>query len=174
MSVRQTPVANAGPDQALGYQFNTILAAMLEEDETGAWFSDQETNVFTDITDPASAVSDLVPGDNVLSWIVTNGICPADTDIVIIRAGEILIPTLITPNGDSQNEYFIIRGLETLGQTELTIFDRRGTELYKASEYDNKWNGVDYNEKPLMNDTYFYVLKSSNGKSYSGYLVVRR
>ncbi len=119
-------------------------------------------------------VSHLVPGDNVLSWIVTNGVCPADTDQVTIMAGEIAIPTLITPNGDSKNEYFIIKGIETLGQTELTIFDRRGIQLYKDSNYDNKWNGVDYNDKPLINDTYFFVLTSSNGKSYSGYLVVRR
>jgi gliding motility-associated-like protein len=173
-TVRQPPVSNAGPDQVVGYQFNAILQASLGEEETGTWSSNQESNVFTDITDPESEVRELVPGENILSWIVTNGVCPADTDQVTIMTGEISMPTLITPNGDSKNEYFIIKGIETLGHTELTIFDRRGIELFKAVNYDNSWNGVDYNDKPLINDTYFFVLTSSNGRSYSGYLVVRR
>jgi gliding motility-associated-like protein len=173
-TVKQPPVSNAGPDQVLGYQFNTILQANLGDEETGTWLSEQQSTVINDVTDPSSEISHLVPGDNVLLWIVTNNVCPADTDQVTIMAGEIAIPTLITPNGDSKNEYFIIKGIETLGKTELTIFDRRGIQLYKDSNYDNKWNGVDYNDKPLANDTYFFVLTSSNGKSYSGYLVVRR
>ena len=41
-------------------------------------------------------------------------------------------------------------------------------------DYDNSWDGVDYNKKPLPEDTYFYVLKSENGKSVSGYVVIRR
>ena len=36
--------------------------------------------------------------------------------------------------------------------------------VFKNSDYDNKWNGVDYNENPLPSDTYFYVLKAGNGQ----------
>ena len=79
-----------------------------------------------DTTDPTSSVSKLAQGDNLLVWYVTNGACPVVSDSVRIKAGEIVIPTLITPNGDSKNEYFVIQGLESLGQTELVIFDRRG------------------------------------------------
>ncbi len=100
--------------------------------------------------------------------------CPADTDKVSIVVGNIIVPTLITPNGDSKNEYFVILGIESLGKTELIIFDRRGAEVFKNSEYDNKWNGVDYNENPLPNDTYFYLLKFNEGRSQSGYIVIRR
>ena len=28
---------------------------------------------------------------------------------------------------DGKNDYFVFKGLETLGKTELVIFDRRGT-----------------------------------------------
>ena len=130
--------------------------------------------VFSDTTDPRSVVSNLSQGDNVLAWVVTNGICPADTDKVTITLGEFVIPTFITPNGDSKNEYFLIKGIETLGKTELTVFDRRGMQIFKNSDYDNKWNGVDYNDRPLINDTYYFILKSGTGKSYSGYIVIRR
>ena len=65
-------------------------------------------------------------------------------------------------------------GLESLGKAELVVFDRRGAIVFKNVDYDNKWNGVDYNENPLPSDTYFYILKAGNGRSYSGYVVIRR
>jgi gliding motility-associated-like protein len=174
VSVRQHPSANAGPDQIISYMFNSILEAELGEEESGIWHSDSDTIVFNDPADPHSAVSNLAAGENILSWIVTNGVCPADTDKVIITVGDLIIPTLITPNGDSKNEYFVIQGIETSIQTELTIFDRRGIQVFQDSNYDNKWNGVDYNNKPLINDTYFFVLRLLNGKYYRGYIVIRK
>jgi gliding motility-associated-like protein len=92
----------------------------------------------------------------------------------MIEVNDFIIPTLITPNMDGKNDYFVLRGLATLGKTELIIFDRRGAMVYKNLNYDNSWNGVDYNKNPLPDDTYFYVIKSSNGKSISGYIVIRR
>jgi gliding motility-associated-like protein len=174
VTIKQRPVSNAGPDQTLVFKFNTMLDATLGEEETGIWLLDSGSVIFNNVTDPRSAVSNLSTGKNVLSWIVSDGVCVADTDKVIISVGGPVIPTLITPNGDSRNEYFVIEGLETLGRTELTVFDIRGSLIFRDSNYDNKWNGVDYNDKPLSNDTYFFVLKSGNGKSYKGYIVVRR
>jgi gliding motility-associated-like protein len=92
----------------------------------------------------------------------------------MINVNGFIIPTLITPNMDGRNDYFVLRGLATLGKTELVIFDRRGVQVYRNMNYDNLWNGVDYNNKPLPDDTYFYVIKPANGKSISGYLVIRR
>jgi gliding motility-associated-like protein len=172
--VRQIPSANAGPDQIISNIFNSILEAELGEGETGIWYSDSDSIIFNDNADPHSTVSNLSGGENVLSWIVTNEVCPADTDKVTIIVGDLIIPTLITPNGDSNNEFFVIQGIETSIQTELTIFDRRGTQVFQDRNYDNKWNGVDYNSKPLVNDTYFFFLKLLNGKSYRGFIVIRR
>jgi gliding motility-associated-like protein len=107
-------------------------------------------------------------------WSVSNGVCPPANDYLTIVTKDLIIPTLITPNGDPYNEYFILNGLETLGKTELVIFDRRGAQVYKNSAYDNSWNGVDYNGNPLLDDTYYFVIKAQNGKSISGYVVVRR
>jgi len=101
-------------------------------------------------------------------------VCPAVFDTVNIFVHNLVIPTLITPNMDGRNDNFVIRGLATLGKTELIIFDRRGAEVYKNTNYDNSWNGVDYNKHPLPDDTYFFVLKPANGKSISGYIVIRR
>ena len=101
-------------------------------------------------------------------------VCPNVFDTVKIVVHNLVVPTLITPNMDGLNDYFVLRGLATLGKTELIIFDRRGVQVYKNLNYDNSWNGVDYNKNPLPSDTYFFVLKTENGKSVSGYIVIRR
>jgi gliding motility-associated-like protein len=174
VTIDSRPIPNAGVDQTLDYLFNAELDATLNITETGSWSVLSGTGNFSDATNPKSSVSDLSLGENLLVWSVKNGVCPSVTDTVSIIVKNLIIPTLITPNGDGRNDYFVLKGLATLGKTELIIFDRKGVQVYKNMNYDNSWNGVDYNEKPLPEDTYFYVLKSENGKSSSGYIVIRR
>jgi gliding motility-associated-like protein len=174
VTVDEMPIPNAGADQILEYQFNTLLDADLSGSETGLWSLVSGSASFSENTDAKTAVSNLSLGKNILLWTVTNGVCPTVSDQVQITVNDLLIPTLITPNGDPYNEYFVLRGIETLGKTELTVFDRRGAQVYKNANYDNSWNGLDYNGNTLPEDTYFYVLKSANGKSLSGYIVIRR
>jgi gliding motility-associated-like protein len=74
---------------------------------------------------------------------------------------------------DGKNDYLILKK-GTSDQFDLIIFDRKGAQVYKNSNYDNSWNGVDYNGKELPDDTYFYIVKSQSGASVSGYIVIRR
>jgi len=174
VTVDLMPVAYAGPDQILEYQFETTLDAEPGEYKTEVWSLVSGSAKFFDDKDPKTIVSDLSLGDNFLLWTVTNGVCPPSMDSVIITIHDLVIPTLITPNMDGRNDYFVLRGLSTLGKTELVIFDRRGVQVYKNGNYDNLWNGVDYNGNLLSDDTYFYVLRTENGKSISGYILIRR
>jgi gliding motility-associated-like protein len=168
------PVADAGPDQILEYVFGTTLDAEPLTEGTGIWSLVSGSADFNDDTDAKTTVSDLSIGKNILLWTVTNGVCPSVSDQVVIIINDLLIPTLITPNADPYNEYFVLRGIETLGKTELTIFNRNGAQVFKKMNYDNSWNGLDYNGNELPDDTYFYVIKAQNGKSLSGYIVIRR
>jgi gliding motility-associated-like protein len=170
----QLPVANAGLDQVLDYLFGTTLNAELPEIGVGLWSLVTGAGEIFNSAAPTTDVNGLGLGDNVFEWAVTNGVCPPVVDMVIIKVNDLLIPTLITPNGDGRNDYFVLRGIETLGTTELVIFDRRGLKVYENSEYDNTWEGLDYNSNPLPDDTYFYVIRTASGKSLSGYIVVRR
>jgi gliding motility-associated-like protein len=175
VDVREKPVANAGPDQILEYVFETTMMAELASTfDTGKWSVIAGTGKFTDINLPKTSVGSLSVDVNKFLWTVTNNACPSASDTVVIQVHDFVIPSLITPNMDGNNDYFVLRGSATLGKTELTVFDRRGAQVYKNSNYDNLWNGVDYNENPLPEDTYYYVLKSENGKSLSGYIVIRR
>ena len=175
VEVRNKVVADAGPDQEINDLFSTQLDAKLAHSyENGIWSVFSGTGQFTKSSDPRTVVSGLTLGINKLIWTVTNGVCPSSSDSTNIIVKILVIPTMITPNMDGRNDYFIIGGLTDQAKTELIIFDRRGVEVYKNSSYDNSWNGVDYNNNPLPDDTYFYLLKYSNGKSYKGYIVIRR
>ena len=170
----QMPVADAGPDQELNYMFGTTLDAEPVAIGTGIWTLLSGKGNLVNASLFNTSVTGLSLGINEFKWTVTNGVCPSVSGNVKITVNDLLIPTLITPNGDAWNEYFVLRGLETLRKTELTIFNRNGAQVYKNSNYDNSWNGLDYNGNELPDDTYFYVMKSQNGKSLSGYIVIRR
>ena len=170
----EIPVAFAGLDQPLDYLFGTTLTADIPAIGTGIWALVSGTGDLFNSTAPSTAVSGLSVGENVFSWTVTNGACDPATDLVIVRVNDLMIPTLITPNEDTRNDTFEIHGLETLGRTELIIFDRRGLKVWESRAYENDWDGRDYNSHPLPEDTYFYVLRAENGVSLSGYIVVRR
>jgi len=170
----ELPVANAGLDQVLDYTFGTTLSADIPSVGTGIWELVSGTGEIFNSTAPSTQVNGLSVGDNVFSWTVTNGACYPVTDFVTVKVNTLVIPTLITPNQDGANDYFVLRGLTSMGRTELKIFDRRGLKVYENSDYDNLWDGVDYNSNPLPDDTYFYVVRADNGISMSGYIVVRR
>jgi gliding motility-associated-like protein len=174
VTVNHPAVPDGGSDQTLEYKFSTILDAMLNANETGIWSLVSGQGEFIDKTDPKTTVNNLSVGENILLWSVTDGVCPATSDTVIIRVSDAVIPTLITPNMDGKNDYFVVRELENMGKTELIIFDRRGYRVYANPDYDNKWNGIDFNDRALPEDTYFYILKPHNGKSKTGYIVIRR
>jgi gliding motility-associated-like protein len=64
-------------------------------------------------------------------------------NFVLIFVNDLTIPTLITPNMDGINDYFVIAGLPNLGKSELQIFDSGGFLVFRTASYDNLWNGID-------------------------------
>lgn len=82
----------------------------------------------------------------------------------------VTIPNIITPNGDDYNEYFHITKIELYRDSELTILDRWGKEVFHQVNYQNNWDG-----EGLSPGIYFYIvdLKKDN-KIYKGALTIFR
>jgi gliding motility-associated-like protein len=168
------PIAFAGEDLTLEYLFTAWTEAELKLHESGLWEVVEGGASFDDPTQGAAFITNLSLGENIFQWTVTNGVCPATFDYLVITVNDLVIPTLITPNLDGRNDYFQLRGIETLGRTELVIFDRNGAMVYRNTDYDNSWDGVDQNGKQLPEDTYFFTIMPANGKAFKGYIVIRR
>ena len=94
--------------------------------------------------------------ENKFLWTITNGACPASSDTVMILVQDFIIPTLITPNMDGKNDYFVLKGNMTLRKTELVIFDRRGAQVYK-----------NMNQCRLVKDFVIIACSSSNKVAFS-------
>lgn len=112
---------------------------------------------------------------------------PDDTDlddnIVLVEIDVICLTVYneFSPNGDGQNEFFIIDCIENYPNNNLNIFNRYGNEVYSKAGYNNNWNGVSNAKgvvnkgEPLPVGTYFYVLKIDVlNYSKSGWLYIAR
>ena len=81
---------------------------------------------------------------------------------------DVVISKVITPNGDSHNEFFTITGIESCNFViELQIFNRWGAKIYENFNYKNDWNGKAHNSsvgnaEKVPNGTYFYIINLKN------------
>lgn len=84
----------------------------------------------------------------------------------------------ITPNGDGDNDYWHIDNIThpRFAQNEIHIFNRWGSEVWSASNYDNqnvRWEGEGRSEGNLPDGTYYYIAEV-NGTTYKGYIELTR
>lgn len=84
-----------------------------------------------------------------------------------LLAGNVAVYNGITPNGDGNNDFFFIDGIENYPNNSVQIFNRWGVKVYETTGYDNidnvfkgTSNGrITLNEKDqLPTGTYFYVI----------------
>ncbi|MBN2349659.1 MAG: gliding motility-associated C-terminal domain-containing protein, partial [Bacteroidales bacterium] len=170
---KEIPIANAGGDQDLNLNLEARLNAELLNEETGKWKVITGSGIIDDIGSPNSLVTNLSIGENIFVWLVTNGICESE-DEVIINVSELFIPSIITPNGDFKNDYFEINGIDDQHPAQLIIFDRWGNEVYSNEFYQNEWHGQNNKGGEITEGTYFYFIRLANGYTKKGFLLIKR
>ena len=88
-------------------------------------------------------------------------------DISELAPCEVIIPNIITPNGDGVNDVFFIKNLDGHPNSSLRIMNRWGNIVLKDDNYQNDWGG-----DKLADGTYFYILKLDDGNEYTGTLTI--
>ena len=101
--------------------------------------------------------------------------------------GEIEIYNSVSPNGDGDNDVFVIRGIENYPNNTVSIYNRWGVKVYEEDGYgqaDKVFRGVSngrvtiQQSEELPEGTYFYILRyvntSGEEKQRSGYLYIKR
>ncbi len=89
------------------------------------------------------------------------------TQVIVNPVPEIKAIELFTPNGDGVNDRFIIDKLDAFKPVTLTIYNRYGDEIYSSNDYQNDWDGK-YKGKYLPEGTYYYIIKTGDGKVIKG------
>jgi len=110
------------------------------------------------------------PGQYSVQVRATSAGCPTTATL---RASPIdcpiVIPNIITPNGDPQNEFFVLKGL-TPSDWTIRIFDRWGRQVYDRAKYDNGWNAAGQ-----AAGLYYYLLNNpATGERHQGWVEVVR
>lgn len=114
-----------------------------------------------------------------ISSIVFN---PIDYEVITFgtlrNENGLIVYDVITPNGDGDNESFIIEGIESFENT-LKIYNRWGVIVYDTKNYKNDWQGVSSGrvtiekKQKLPVGTYYYVLElTASGKQQAGPLYI--
>lgn len=105
-------------------------------------------------------MSELAEGHNTLDMII-NRTCATD----IITYGfyfticpPIEIPKYFTPNGDGDNDCYVIKNFDCYESASVTIFDRYGKPIAKYPSAVNSWDGK-YNGVDMPSDSYWYEIK---------------
>jgi len=108
---------------------------------TGLWsqLSGPEPAVFADASDPNTDVSDLVQGDYVFQWQISNGLCQPSADVVIVSVSN---PAVANAGAD----------LETCELAPVTI---TGSSALNASSllWTSNGNGT-FDDSTSQNPTY--------------------
>lgn len=83
-------------------------------------------------------------------------------------------PIVFTPNGDSQNDRWVINGIETKGACTMNIFDGRGRRILQVTGYPMEgWDGS-FDGKEVPQGTYFYVFSCPDEPPVTGSVLVVR
>ncbi|WP_242921689.1 gliding motility-associated C-terminal domain-containing protein [Pontibacter liquoris] len=109
--------------------------------------------------------------------VVDNGICQSEPSLLTpntnLRNSEIIVPNVFSPNGDGNNDTWVIRNLENYPDNDLTVINRWGNEVYRSNAYKNNWNGSNLSE-----GTYYYVVRAKmcdgTSKLFKGYVTIVR
>lgn len=123
-------------------------------------------------------------GDDVFEYEICSMTCPdvcQSTTVQLLienmntEASNCFVPNLISPNGDGENDVFVVPCAAVFEGSELVVFNRYGTPVFQNNNYQNDWDGT-YNGAPLPVGTYFYQLSLNDEDRtvLQGYVAVLR
>ena len=119
---------------------------------------------------------DNFTGSDSFSYSICTGFGLCDVAWVYITVlPQFQIPDAFSPNGDGVNDFFDIRGISEYPNNQVTIVNRWGTEVFRASGYTGGWQGNTEGGNPLPVGTYYYRIDLGDGSEIlGGYLVINR
>jgi gliding motility-associated-like protein len=121
-----------------------------------SWDFDGGNPAYSKQEAPMGVVFDTIRNYDVLLKYTTNDECVDSIAMQVdINEYPLVVPNLITPNGDQYNQYFRIDSLSIYISNQLKVFNRYGKRVYSKENYNNDWDGEN-----LREGVYFYILEA--------------
>lgn len=115
--------------------------------------------------------------DSLFYEICDNGVpVLCDSAWVIFELNTIGIspPVGFTPNGDGDNDTWVLDGISAFPNNSVQIFSRWGDRVFEARNYQSDWDGS-FNGNPLPEGTYYWVIDLGDGSDVQkGFVVLFR
>ena len=137
---------------------------------------------FMDIDSDGDGIPDIVERDYNRDGIIYDD-CDNDgwPDYLDTDQCNFFIPNILTPNGDGDNDFFVIPELDKYPNNQLSIYDRLGNLVFQQTSYVNTFNGsanrssaLSTTNSQLPIDTYFYIVEVNGVPFQSGYIFIMR
>lgn len=77
-----------------------------------------------------------------------------EVEIPLREDCDVVVPNIITPNGDGENQFLVFENLELFPQPKLEVFNRWGTKVFESDNYQNNWSPADLNQ-----GVYYFTLE---------------
>ncbi len=118
-----------------------------------------DPNVINPIADPSETTT--------FAFTATQNGCTLTDYVTITVIRDLEIPNTFSPNGDGNNESWIIPGIDTYPDNLMIIYDRWGQEIFKTTGYSEirSWNGKTKRGGNASEGVYYYVLDLRDGVS---------
>ncbi|RMG24827.1 MAG: gliding motility-associated C-terminal domain-containing protein, partial [Bacteroidetes bacterium] len=111
------------------------------------------------LSDEASYTTNSVPA---------NLSCSSEKTIDIDVTGEVVIPPILSPNGDGQNDVFRLSGIGNPQHFELRIYNRKGALVFQSNDIRTAWTG---GNSP---DGVYYYKATFNNEERTGAILLQR
>ena len=127
-----------------------------------------------------TGIEELGPG------VTTHGLVVTATDAGGLSGQGIIVLELekkpitpnkgFSPNGDEQNDFWWIDGIEGFPNNTVKIFNRWGQQIMEIPGYDNNehvWRGEGWRIRVSVENTYFFVISAGKFQPITGYVIVK-
>jgi hypothetical protein len=180
----QPAPAYAGEDTMIFLINSVQLKANPPTAGLGSWELVSGSGIIADTHAPNTLAYELGLGEeNKFRWTVTNGedegTCVTSSDVTIVIRNEVKRYSGFSPNGDEQNEYYIMQGLKYADRFTISFFNSLGHTVRTLDEKNIGeieadpglisgglkedemvvWDGRANNGNPVPSGTYYYVVE---------------
>lgn len=88
---------------------------------------------------------------------------------------KIIPNNVITPEGNNENDTWVVKNINTYPNNTVSVFDRWGRMVFSADNYQNDWGATNINGTLLIDGTYYYVIEFKDvNEVYKGAITVIR